>query len=1161
VRVSTPFTVVPVCKLQVSAAYLNKSDRIWKSIATQYWRTKEERVRDMLQNGEDVSNVRTKFMSEVDPLDEDLNELPAAAPKMVFGDDLDDSRPDTAHVQLVPRFEDHTALWAATPQADHVKMMSISMKEVNATDPERRDSHSADGTEDHRRMSDASSASVRGGDLTRQLSHTTPAPALNPASRQLSSQSVSRQMSRQISRQMSVGGGGGGSLSRQGSRDVSPDHGHGGAALRPGGRGAQPKPDPFALVGRDEHPRFFDSRRPVPVLDSAAFAVSEESELLRLELQHLVHPHLPTLGEEPGPGKEGEGGMGLDDADDTVTAQSAKLESGIASELVSEKDPVPHRHSMQGYLDMLGLAPSTHASSSLNTNTRTSTFEQFDRIFDRLADTIVGALETAFQDSEEGSVAPSVVGSLQDHDAHHAHEVPIHTPGGEEGHHHERHIVPHEDGPGFLHGEAVVTASAKLAMQAVGIPVPDVVARIPTAVEESGDSTRPGSSKRSSRSNTRPSSGKGNKGAHVHGHIHGHIHAGKDSNKGSPSAARGTMHSKQRRRSFDGRAPSPHLSHDSSFGGTPSDKSMGSVGSLGSHGEKRHTVAFGSSVTTARRPSLDGLTDLRKASLEAVSPAALRAPLPSRSGDHVTPPKHAAAHTTQLSPIAVGAGASAHSPSPAAPPAAMSLSARPLSAKSPSRPTSVNKGGGAVAEGVAPAPQRSPSAGRRAGTQVAVRSPSVPTVTVTTSPAVRSGRKTVVPSSPTAAAASGSSAQVVFTDTINTSDVAAAEKVTAETATAVAPTVSIQPFSRPNSATTAPTPAPIVVPQEVMVRASADADDAVSAIEEASVEFTAVSTPVEQRRSNAPSRAKMVFSDDLLPSPREGEEDDVNSEMSPQQYADEHGRAVFYSADGRPILGHHDLSLSAAATPSAGSAIHSPRSAGSHNHPRRHRGETFDETASSVARAMMDNISHEMSTELEPPFEGYEAPERYLPEKGLRDAIFGGDIDMGAAGLVSFLQSFASSGKPSEGSKKRPQKEAEPVQEQGYVAVPIGGEWKLQPSGAGASVSTYSPKMRPLSPGGANKRATAGLSPQPNITLPSPQQPPPQSFLLEGTAVTTSHKPKEDFLKLKVPALSPTDHRYVRRSAELPLAQPYIATPQLSRNLLSLSRATSHNPV
>jgi hypothetical protein len=761
----------------------------------------------------------------------------------------------------------------------------------------------------------------------------------------------------------------------------------------------------------------------------------------------------------------------------------------------------------------------------------------------------VGALETAFQDSEEGSVAPSVVGSLQDHDAHHAHEVPIHTPGGEEGHHHERHIVPHEDGPGFLHGEAVVTASAKLAMQAVGIPVPDVVARIPTAVEESGDSTRPGSSKRSSRSNTRPSSGKGNKGAHVHGHIHGHIHAGKDSNKGSPSAARGTMHSKQRRRSFDGRAPSPHLSHDSSFGGTPSDKSMGSVGSLGSHGEKRHTVAFGSSVTTARRPSLDGLTDLRKVSLEAVSPAALRAPLPSRNRDHITPPKHSAAHVTQLSPIAVGASASAHSPSPAAPPTAMSPTARPPSAKSPSRPTSVKKAGGAGAEGAVPPPQRSPSAGRRAGTQVAVRSPTVPTVTVTASPAVRSGRKTVVPSSPTAAAASGSSAQVVFTDTINTSDVAAAEKVTAETVTAAGPAVSIQPFSRPTSATIVTTPTPVVVLQVVVVRASADADDAVSAIEEASVEFTAVSTPIEQRRSNAPSRAKMVFSDDLLPSPREGDEDDDNSEMSPQQYADEHGRAVFYSADGRPILGHHELSLSAAATPSAGSAIHSPRSAGSQNHPRRHRGETFDETASSVARAMMDNISHEMSTELEPPFEGYEAPERYLPEKGLRDAIFGGDIDMGAAGLVSFLQSFASSGKPSEGSKMRPKKEAEPVQEQGYVAVPIGGEWKLQPSGAGASISTYSPKMRPLSPGGANKRVAAGLSPQPNITLPSPQQPPPQSFLLEGTAVTTSHRPKEDFLKLKVPALSPTDHRYVRRSAELPLAQPCIATPQLSRNI------------
>jgi hypothetical protein len=173
----------------------------------------------------------------------------------------------------------------------------------------------------------------------------------------------------------------------------------------------------------------------------------------------------------------------------------------------------------------------------------------------------------------------------------------------------------------------------------------------------------------------------------------------------------------------------------------------------------------------------------------------------------------------------------------------------------------------------------------------------------------------------------------------------------------------------------------------------------------------------------------------------------------------------------------------------------------------------------------MENISQNMSTELEPPYEGFAEPTRYLPEREMREAIFGGDIDTGAAGLVSFLQSFASVGQ-SDGSKKRVKKEAAPVEDKGFVAVAIGGEWTLQPSAAvGAHTRPFSPKMRPHSPGGISKQPSFSFS-SPVQPSPHPLTQSPQSFVIEGTAVSPSHKAKgDDFLKLKVPALSPNDHR------------------------------------
>jgi hypothetical protein len=291
----------------------------------------------------------------------------------------------------------------------------------------------------------------------------------------------------------------------------------------------------------------------------------------------------------------------------------------------------------------------------------------------------------------------------------------------------------------------------------------------------------------------------------------------------------------------------------------------------------------------------------------------------------------------------------------------------------------------------------------------------------------------------------------------------------------------------------------------------------------------------------------MQFSDELMPSPRDlGEEDSVNSDMSPQVFADEFGNPTLYGTDGRPITRNHKeyekmrlqqklLGLAGQAeTPNSWSrsmtpldnlsAQHSPRTAGSQSSQpggRGKRSDSFMDSAHTVTRNMMENISNEVSMELEPPYEEQVIPERYLPEREMREAIFGGAIDTGAAGLVSFLQTFA---KPAEAPKRKVKKEeVDPNAGKGFVAVPVGGEWKLLPSPKGPPTRLYSPKMRPQSPGDSSTKGSPFSVVPVKAPAPSPQAPP--SLLVEGSAVGSTKR--VDVLQLQVPMLSPHDHRYV----------------------------------
>jgi len=109
---------------------------------------------------------------------------------------------------------------------------------------------------------------------------------------------------------------------------------------------------------------------------------------------------------------------------------------------------------------------------------------------------------------------------------------------------------------------------------------------------------------------------------------------------------------------------------------------------------------------------------------------------------------------------------------------------------------------------------------------------------------------------------------------------------------------------------------------------------------------------------------------------------------------------------------------------------------------------------SNTFKVSVDKLMETMS--LEP-----QRPEHYLPEKEIREAIFGDHLDTGGAGLVAFLRSFASSD-ATEAPVKKVKKPISVEVDKGFVAVPIAGEWVLKPSVVENKL--YSPKMGAFTP-------------------------------------------------------------------------------------------------
>lgn len=119
--------------LQVANEHLTRTQRTWKSIGTQYWRSKEALVTELVQTGQDPSDLHLKFRA-IDPLDEDLNE-PAEVKIMTGTDSAEDVVPYVEHVREVNKLQGtETELWRSTAQADHQTMLSVSMKEINESE-------------------------------------------------------------------------------------------------------------------------------------------------------------------------------------------------------------------------------------------------------------------------------------------------------------------------------------------------------------------------------------------------------------------------------------------------------------------------------------------------------------------------------------------------------------------------------------------------------------------------------------------------------------------------------------------------------------------------------------------------------------------------------------------------------------------------------------------------------------------------------------------------------------------------------------------------------------------------------------------------------------------------------------------------------------------
>lgn len=217
--------------------------------------------------------------------------------------------------------------------------------------------------------------------------------------------------------------------------------------------------------------------------------------------------------------------------------------------------------------------------------------------------------------------------------------------------------------------------------------------------------------------------------------------------------------------------------------------------------------------------------------------------------------------------------------------------------------------------------------------------------------------------------------------------------------------------------------------------------------------------PPSRGNVHSPHRVKMEFSDELLPSGRDPmDDDDVTSEISMDVFHSERGAVaviprvpgVFSSRDS-PLTPNMSLSGTSSAQNSGKNSPHM------HMPAPLERSDTF--------KASVEKLME--SVNLEP-----QMPELYLPEKDMRQAIFGGDIDTGAAGLNAFLQSFAVDETPVIKTPKRPKSVF--TKDLGFVAVPEGGEWVLKPSLVGPPVP-YSPKMVPITPKASDVSQKGGI--------------------------------------------------------------------------------------
>lgn len=112
---------------------------------------------DLVQQGQDVTDVHLKFRA-IDPLDEDLNELPPVPVMSGYKDDA--VVPSIEHARDVNRLHStNIELWLSTAQSEHKEMLSVSMKEINeheGPDPDIHTATAASGASVGRQSSDGS---------------------------------------------------------------------------------------------------------------------------------------------------------------------------------------------------------------------------------------------------------------------------------------------------------------------------------------------------------------------------------------------------------------------------------------------------------------------------------------------------------------------------------------------------------------------------------------------------------------------------------------------------------------------------------------------------------------------------------------------------------------------------------------------------------------------------------------------------------------------------------------------------------------------------------------------------------------------------------------------------------------------------------------------